>query len=595
MQPGVYYIVATTYQSGSVGRFDLATDFSAGAETITLFLHGLNSDSDTWDQLNKDAYSGQCQKIWAGAIVEDYVPQAPCYLYTFSGRRDESGDFWPNGDGATFEDLGKEVGIVVDWIRSRHNLKVLILAGHSRGGLAARAYLQSSELMQRLLFRVGLVTIGTPHLGSPFGRVRSWLSAFGKKLSDEHCGWMPESKLRFAFAPSTGYLATAHNAFKVPSLDAPVSKAIRDLNARAAVLSNRVDLFGEIRSNLTKFGENLGDFPGDNREAVLDASTLIGCIAKDDAEKQTILDYIQLNIPETWLNEGDGIVPFESQQILKVTGVRGTVWYIDLKTKTSHVDETSRTASIKSVIDKVSSELNAMPPLAAPSLLPPVSTLVAPSPMPAPEAVEGRRLEEFAARLSPRWNTTISEALSSLRRDDRNHLYVLGRQALESFSSDDSEASQLGLQLLWLAGTEKAVAAAFESLTAQRGWTSDSAQSIAADFALLPFEKTSEVLINTLFVSPSESPSASAAATALAKSGEPSAVRALLQWARTLDEPGAAERTARYFRQIASPKAIVEFRKSILAEPFRDEIVSRTLKLVLAEMDIEPKLEEVQQ
>ena len=149
----------------------------------------------------------------------------------------------------------------------------------------------------------------------------------------------------------------------------------------------------------------------------------------------------------------------------------------------------------------------------------------------------------------------------------------------------------MGLRLLRLAGTEKAVAAAFESLTAERGWTPASAQGVAADFARLPFKNIEDVLVKTLFRYPPASPSTAAAAAALAQSGNPSAVRSLLQWARTLDEPGSPELAARPFRLIASTSAIVEFRKSLFAAPFKDEIVSRTLQSVLSEIDTEPRLE----
>lgn len=594
VQPGTYYVVATTYDDGATGGFGLRSNLNASGETITLLLHGLNSDSNTWDKLNKDEYAGQCRMISVDATRSDDGPLAPCYAYNFRARKDDADQVWANGDGATFTELGDEVGVVVDWIRRRHGLKVLILTGHSRGGLAARAYLQQA-LTTRLPFRTGLVTIGTPHLGSPFGRIQKWLSDNGKSPSQLSCiisqgsyGVQP-SDLRFAYAPSTGYLATSHDASKTPSTDDPVSQAIRELNSTASQLSSRVDLFGEVTSKLLEFGENVS---GGRDGLWLNASTLIGCVAKDTAEKQAILDYTLQNLPDAWLNEGDGIVPFESQQILKVPGVRGTVWSIDLKSRTSHVDETSRTAPIKSVIDKVSSELGAMPTLAAPTLLPPVSLLQEePHPMPAPESADSKRLKEFGARLPSRWSAAISESVNALQTNDTAKLLVLGQDALASSSSPSDDASQLALRLLRLAGTEKAVAAAFESLTAERGWTPAAAQNVAADFARLPFKNIEDVLVKTLFRYPPASPSTAAAAAALAQSGNPSAVRSLLQWARTLDEPGSPELAARHFRQIASTSAIVEFRKSLLAAPFKDEIVSRTLQSVLSEIDTEPRLE----
>lgn len=98
---------------------------SNASETITLFLHGLNSDSTTWDKLNKDEYFGQCQTVPEDLDASRSLPQASCYLYTFRSRPDWDGQIWPNGDGATFQELGAEVGEVVAWIRNRHNLKSL--------------------------------------------------------------------------------------------------------------------------------------------------------------------------------------------------------------------------------------------------------------------------------------------------------------------------------------------------------------------------------------------------------------------------------------------------------------------------------------
>lgn len=593
LQPGVYYVVATSYYDGSTGPFSLRTSFSAGAETITLYLHGLNSDSSTWDKLNSDSYSGQCKKIRTdddSTVISDSVPHAPCYLYTFK-KRDVDGEGWDNGDGATFSELGQEVGNVVEWIRGRHGVKVLILVGHSRGGLAARAYLQSLD--QRLPFRTGLVTIGTPHLGSPFGRVRAWLVAFGKKVSDEHCTFLPESKIRFAFAPSTGYLATAHDASKSPSLTATISKAIRDLNAQALTLNGRVDLLGELRSNLTKFGENVGNIPYDGRQAVLDASTLIGCIAKNDSEKQTILDYIQLNLPDAWLNEGDGIVPYESQQVRNVPGVGRRLLYIDLKTKTSHVDETSRTALIKSVVDAVTGELGEMAPLSLPT---PPAPIAAPATAYAPplsaNVEAGQRLRAFGARLPSAWGPSVDQAVSALRHDDSIRLFELGVEAIKDSTLASEPGSTLGLHLLSLAGTEKAAAAAVASLTVERGWTSTTAEDVGAEFARLSRANSREALATILQSSPPDSPAAAAAAAALAASGAPSAVRDLLVWARLLDGPESAARAASFFRHIASTKAITEFRKSITAGLYKDERVFRALQAVLEELDIKPHVQE---
>ena len=168
----------------------------------------------------------------------------------------------------------------------------------------------------------------------------------------------------------------------------------------------------------------------------------------------------------------------------------------------------------------------------------------------------------------------------------------MGREVMDASIHATDAASQLGLHLLRLATTEKAIDAAFASLTTARGWTPDAVQGVAAEFALLPFEKSGESLVNTLRRSSAGSPAAAAAASTLAQSGEPEAVRALLHWARSLAEPESPEQAARCFRQIASTKGIAEFRKSIIAGPFKDERVSQTLHAVLAEINVKPMMQE---
>jgi len=49
--------------------------------------------------------------------------------------------------------------------------------GHGRGGLAARVHFQSSSAAPA--YRLGLLTIGTLHLGTPLGRIRHWLTRNG--------------------------------------------------------------------------------------------------------------------------------------------------------------------------------------------------------------------------------------------------------------------------------------------------------------------------------------------------------------------------------------------------------------------------------
>lgn len=75
------------------------------------------------------------------------------------------------GDYSTFTDLGSEVEAAINAISliEGDNSKI-ILVGHSRGGLAATRFLQkgNSSVKNKV---AGLVTTGTPHSGSRFGRL----------------------------------------------------------------------------------------------------------------------------------------------------------------------------------------------------------------------------------------------------------------------------------------------------------------------------------------------------------------------------------------------------------------------------------------
>jgi pimeloyl-ACP methyl ester carboxylesterase len=68
-----------------------------------------------------------------------------------------------DNDGQTLAQQGLQVGAAVTEIRRWTGASKVVLAGHSMGGLAARAYLQGSSYRKDL---AALVTIATPHLGS---------------------------------------------------------------------------------------------------------------------------------------------------------------------------------------------------------------------------------------------------------------------------------------------------------------------------------------------------------------------------------------------------------------------------------------------
>ena len=79
-----------------------------------------------------------------------------------------------SGDYEAPETLGTEVQQAVDAILQLHPSAQIALVAHSRGGLAARSFLQSQ--VSEINSVIGLVTLGTPHDGSYFGRVNPYLA-----------------------------------------------------------------------------------------------------------------------------------------------------------------------------------------------------------------------------------------------------------------------------------------------------------------------------------------------------------------------------------------------------------------------------------
>ncbi|MGH9962161.1 MAG: hypothetical protein ACREBC_34365, partial [Pyrinomonadaceae bacterium] len=158
------------------------------AEKVLLLLHGMNSNPFTWDEFVAAKFPNSCPVILGSGIrTGDAVPNQNgvlCYRLAFgnldatSGRtalEGEIGHASSSGDFETFEMLGQEVRNAVQAILDRHRSAGIVLLGHSRGGLAARAFLQEEAFAERSSI-IGLLTTGTPHKGSRLGRIYEYLA-----------------------------------------------------------------------------------------------------------------------------------------------------------------------------------------------------------------------------------------------------------------------------------------------------------------------------------------------------------------------------------------------------------------------------------
>jgi len=189
---------------------DVASATYIKADFIVLLLHGMNSNpAEAWDSHGKLLHDSrfftfestliggvpvQVQRkenvatIDGGKITDerrsDPAKDGVFYYCVKFGSKDDGIGLEPDckagsngetsGDFTSFAGLASEIDLAVQRIRKSHDAPRIVLVGHSRGGIAARAFLQNANYSTRS-FVVGVVTTGTPHAGSPFGRLYNYL------------------------------------------------------------------------------------------------------------------------------------------------------------------------------------------------------------------------------------------------------------------------------------------------------------------------------------------------------------------------------------------------------------------------------------
>lgn len=332
----------------TVNAFSLPCHAAAGPK-ILLLLHGMNSSPTTWNSFVASQFSTSNNKgVIRGGVLVSSVPTPNakgvyCYAVEFGfydktgGRTGLEGVSANNatlptaGDFTDFSLLGKEVDNAVTYLLKTYPGAQITLLGHSRGGVAARNYLQDPGSVAPKTSVISLLTTGAPHKGSHLGRIYSWLSTHPRSDTANANDWSIVDKLTKQF--SFDVRRPVINDF------ADNGSAISTLNSGIATLPAPL-AYGNLRYIVTdlgylgrKYGISYSVFLGINIPFILYIPPL------STAAKSYVLvnkkpgDY-----------KGDGTVEGDSQNLLNIAGVPAFSKTYDM-TFTKSVYHTEETAT----------------------------------------------------------------------------------------------------------------------------------------------------------------------------------------------------------------------------------------------------------
>jgi pimeloyl-ACP methyl ester carboxylesterase len=149
------------------------------SNTITypiLLLHGLGQKSHAWEGTAVNFYQRD-MGLNFGGILSMKSGKATC-----SGSG--TGDFYTVSFTNPYDSVavwGRELAQYVNYVLTKTRAEKVILIAYSMGGLASRYYLTNNFTSHRVK---RLITIGTPHLGSPFANVYTIKTTLTKKISE---------------------------------------------------------------------------------------------------------------------------------------------------------------------------------------------------------------------------------------------------------------------------------------------------------------------------------------------------------------------------------------------------------------------------
>ena len=324
----------------------------------------MNSNTGTWDTFVNAGFSGSAtdirDRVFHGPAPTPNAKGVYCYRLQFgyydaaSTRMGLEGVTATNspgylndpnnplsrcGDFETFDELGQEIDDAITLLLGRHLSAEIVLVGHSRGGLAARAFLQKPAPLAfpkpppspTKAAIVGLLTTSSPHLGSRMGRVYEWLQTHqrGEPGTDAD-DWDVVDFLNQAiiFIPPTqftpGYTTTK------PTIDVrrPVimdvaddSVAIYSLNARTSLQELPT---GIINGEIVHYKAPLGLMSlSPIKYSVLDSSLVSpgGLLLEQLSSNAVSFILGPDNTPNSL--RGDGLIPAENQRFTQLSGFSG--------------------------------------------------------------------------------------------------------------------------------------------------------------------------------------------------------------------------------------------------------------------------------
>ncbi|NMP03880.1 peptidase [Pseudoalteromonas arctica] len=377
---------ATTYNIGILAKEGATFNLLATTENIIykkamLLLHGLASSPSTWDAMvNDDSFfNGQCQILTNDdntlPVVEANSDGISCFNLEF-GAFDREGihartgldakscinALGCDGDFTSFEGLGYEVEKAVEKIvESLGEDTEIFLFGHSRGGLAARSYLQNDEAMYKSFVK-GFATTGTPHQGSPLGRFYQYMndncipeSTYRQDNGKCEDNWEVVEMLdgtRTYFGVDFGL--DYQMDLQSPSIDflSPESSSIQYLNSDLTSLDDLV--IGQLAYQGTDFGI----LSKDAGISGYDLYAYRALFSGDHPHPET-LRYIE-NGQTRASFIGDGIVPAYSQKLsllLERQGISITKEDTQTDVNILHTEETERVTDIFRLLDALYTDL----------------------------------------------------------------------------------------------------------------------------------------------------------------------------------------------------------------------------------------------